>query len=197
MNGTNQTGFIPDVVRLLEKYHLLDTLEVYRRDSIFPSKLSWKKTVKYKLREHELYLWHSRTSQPEFSQFHRVVPISQVHYVWILSKECPKLIKACKSVVQMIGSILDCDVQLCYKCNAYYHNPVDHCISECTYLHYERVQFWHKIYQFNHQVYFYFRSLAKVSLTSLLLGGEVRFDFIFDDNLCTFWNVVLSSLHIM
>ena len=96
MNGANQTQmkkdqpnwFIPDVVRLLEKYHLVGTLEVYRRDSIFPSKLSWKKTVKYKLREHELYLWHSRTSQPEFSRFHRVVPISQVHYFWILSKEC-------------------------------------------------------------------------------------------------------------
>ena len=41
VNGAAQA-----VVRLLEKYNLSGTLDTYMRDSIFPSKISWKRMVK-------------------------------------------------------------------------------------------------------------------------------------------------------
>ena len=68
---------------------------------------------------------------------------------------------ACKSAIQMIGSIPDCDVRLCCKCGLFYDNAVDHCISECTYLHCERVKLWERINQFNPLVYMYLRGLDK------------------------------------
>ena len=193
VNGASQTGFIPDVVRLLEKYNLSCVLDAYLRDSAFPSKFTWKRMVKYEIHSRELYQWHTRTSQPEFARFHRIVPTFGVHDFWTLSKTCPKFTDACKSVIQMIGSILDCDVQLCHKCNCFYNNIVDHCISECACLHNERVKMWDRFYAFNPQVYMYLRSLDKISLTSFLLG-EVRPDFTLDINMSEFWSVAFLHL---
>ena len=55
VNGAAQAGFIPDVVRLLEKYNLSGILDTYMRDSIFPSKISWKRMVKSEINNSELY----------------------------------------------------------------------------------------------------------------------------------------------
>ena len=56
VNGAAQAGFIPDVVhvRLLEKYNLSGILDTYMRDSIFPSKISWKRMVKSKINNSEV-----------------------------------------------------------------------------------------------------------------------------------------------
>ena len=141
----------------------------------------------------ELYQWHCQTSQPDFARCRRIVPAFHVQYFWILSNRSPKVVNACKSAIQMISCILDCDVQLCCKCNFLYKNVVDHCISECKYLHSERVKLWDRIYKLSPLVYTYLRSLDTISLTSFLLG-EVRPDFIPGNDMCTFWSVVLPSL---
>ena len=194
VDGAGQTGFIPEVVRLLEKYSLSRYLDTFMCNSIFPSKISWKRHVRCEINNRELYQWHCRTSQPDFAHFRRIVPAFHFHYFWILSNRSPKVVNACKYAIQMIGCILDCDVQLCCKCNLLYKNVVDHCISECTYLHSERVKLWDRIYKLSPLVYTYLRSLDTMSLTSFLLG-EVRPDFIPGNDMCTFWSVVLPSLH--
>ena len=45
-NNMKQKGFIPDKVNILGKYGLLNVLEIYKRDSIFPGRLAWKKLLK-------------------------------------------------------------------------------------------------------------------------------------------------------
>ena len=128
MNGAAQAGFIPDVVRLLEKYNLSGNLDTYMKDSIFRCKISSQRMVKCKINTWKLYQWHSRTSQPEFARFQRVFPAFHFHYFWTLSNKSPKIVNACKFAIQIIGSILDYDVQLCCKCNLFYDNVVDHCL---------------------------------------------------------------------
>ena len=59
VNGAGVAGFIPNVVKLLEKYHLSGNLYTYMRDSIFPSISSWKRMVKCEINNWELYQWHS------------------------------------------------------------------------------------------------------------------------------------------
>ena len=97
MNGAKQIGSIPYIVSLLRKYNLLDILETYNIESTFPSKLSWKKIVKYRMQERELRLWHNRTSNPEFSPFRSIHGNFQTHSLWLLSKQKPKLTVVCKS----------------------------------------------------------------------------------------------------
>ena len=51
-----------------------------------------------------------------------------------------------------------------------YVNIIDHCISECPYVHLERVSLWDKIYQFNPDVYMFLMRLDKETLTNVFLG---------------------------
>ena len=102
------------------------------------------------------------------------------------------------SIVQMISCLIDeaDSVWLCANCNNGYANIVDHCISECTYVHLERVSLWDKIYQFDPNVYLYLRRLDKASLTSAFLGEE-RVDFVslLSDDCTKFWYLCLPALH--
>ena len=109
----------------------------------------------------------------------------------------PKLIPAVKSIVQMISCLIDeaDSVRLCANYNNSYVNIFDHCISECTYVHLERVPLWDTNYQFDPKVYQYIRRLDKASLTSAFLGKK-RVDFVslLSDDCTRFWYLCLSSL---
>ena len=56
---------------------------------------------------------------------------------------------------------------VCDRCNMNYVNIIDHCISECPYVHLERVSLWDKIYQFNPDVYMFLMRLDKETLTTI------------------------------
>ena len=138
-----------------------------------------KNIIKMKIKEREAYLWHSRTLRPQFDRFKRIHSDFQIHFVWSISKLKPKLLPAAKSIVQKISCLIDKadSVRLCANCNNGYVDIIDHCISECTYVHLERVSLWDKIYQFDPNVYLYLRRLDKASITSAFLGEE-RVDFV-------------------
>ena len=86
----------------------------------------------------------------------------------------PKLIPAANSIVQMISSLIDeaDSVRLCANCNIYYVNIINHCISECTYVHLEQVSLWDKYYQLDPKVYQYIRRLDKAPLALAFLGEK-------------------------
>ena len=86
MNGSKQIGLIPDIVSILGKYGLLDVLTEYKRDGVFPSRLTWNKRIRKTMQEREEYWWHSRRLQPEFSRFKRINSNYTIHFAWTLSK---------------------------------------------------------------------------------------------------------------
>ena len=199
MNGSKQTGFIPDIVSILGKYGLLDVFKAYKRDGVFPSRLTWNRRVRKKIQEREEYLWHSRTLQPEFSRFKRIHCNYTTHFAWTLSKNYTKLTSAARSHIQMTSFLtIDADnAQLCYRCNMNYVNIIDHCISECPYVHLERVSLWDKIYQFNPEVYMCLMRQDKETLTNVFLG-EALLDLIQllpEDDRTLFWYLCLPALH--
>lgn len=199
-NGSKQTGFIPDILRILQKYNLYDIFESYKKESVFPNKVLWKKLVKQKIKERETYLWHTRISQPEFSRFRLVHCNFKIHHFWHISKQRPRFLKACKSVMQMISFITDesYNSKLCCKCYNRYYNSIDHCIGECAFLRNERALLWDRIYHFNSNVYLYLRGLDKTSLVSLLLGGESPdLDLLLGENKYMFWCLCFSCMHVM
>ena len=114
------------------------------------------------------------------------------------SKNYPKLTTAAKSITQMISFLaIDADnARLCYKCNMNYFNIVDHCISECPFVHSERVCLWDKILQFNPDVYILLRGLDKEQLTNVFLG-EALADLteLLSEDLALFWYLCLPVLH--
>ena len=54
------SGFIPDIVRILEKYDLLEYLESYRISANFPYKGIWKNLVKTHTTSFENTEWKRR-----------------------------------------------------------------------------------------------------------------------------------------
>ena len=199
MNGSKQTGFIPDIVSILGKYCLLDVFTAYKRDGVFPSRLTWNRRVRKKIQEREEYLWHSQTLQPEFSRFKRIHCNYTIHFAWTLSKNYPKLTSAARSLIQMTSFLtIDADnARLCYRCNMNYVNIIDHCISECPYVHLERVSLWDRIYQFNPDVYMFLMRLDKETLTNVFLG-EALLDLVQllpEDDRTLFWYICLPALH--
>ena len=51
MTGSKQTVFIPDIVSILGKYGLLDVFTAYKRDGVFPSRLTWNKRIRKTIQE--------------------------------------------------------------------------------------------------------------------------------------------------
>ena len=141
-------------------------------------------------------MWHRWTLRPQFEQFKRIHSDFHTHFVWFTSKLKPKLIPAAKSIVQMISCLIDeaDSVRLCANCNNGYVNIIDHCISECTYVHLKQVSLGDKINQFDPNVYLYLRRLDKASLTSAFLGEE-RVDFVslLSDDCTRFWYLCLPA----
>ena len=94
--------------------------------------------------------------------------------------------------------MIDADnARLCYRCNMNYVNIIDHCISECPYVHLERVSLWDKIYQFNPEVYMCLMRQDKETLTNVFLG-EALLDLIQvlpEDDRTLFWYLCLPALH--
>ena len=70
-----QHGFIPDVIKLLEKYQMLHIVHSFVDTSRFPSKNAWNRLLKGKLHQSAICSWNSRTLAQEFYRF-RIVPLN-------------------------------------------------------------------------------------------------------------------------
>ena len=133
-------GFIPDVMKLLEKYQMLHIVHSFVDTSRFPSKMPG---IAYSKADcSAICSWNSRTLAQEFFRFRIVHPEFQPHWAWYISKRQWKLLSPCTSVIQMTASLTDTRHNiLCTPCDSYYDNIADHCIHECSYLTIDRAKF--------------------------------------------------------
>ena len=199
INGTKQIDFIPDIVSILGKYSLLDVLTAYRRDGVFPSRLTWNKREGRRYRNVKSIcgiVRHCSQSLTDSNAY--IVIMAFILFGPFQKKKYPKLTTAAKSITQMISFLaIDADnARLCYKCNMIYFNIVDHCISECPCVHSERVCLWDKILQFNPDVYILLRGLDKEQLTNVFLGEALAdLTALLSEDLALFWYLCLPVLH--
>ena len=64
-----QEGFVPDIVRLLEKYQPIDSLYTYIEKGTFPTSFVWKRLQKSKLHRSAISTWNGRTLTHDFCRF--------------------------------------------------------------------------------------------------------------------------------
>ena len=169
-----QEGFVPDVVRLLEKYQLIDILYTYIEKGTFPTSFAWKRLLKSKLHHSAISTWNSRTLTHDFCRFRDIHFEYTPHWVWYLSKERRNLLFPSFSLIQMISHLaeMSMDNKFCLYCNVYYNNTVDHCINTCTYLGLERARLRSDIQNISIQAYMFLCTLDKSRVSDLLLGME-------------------------
>ena len=196
-NRYDQTGFFPDIMKLLEKYGLIQYIDVFQAENVFPGKFAWKRLLRQKICQNEVAIWHDRMNSSDFSLFYRLHNVHEPHYLWRIAKQYPQYFKCFKSVIQMIAGISNNFIGpfICSYCNRHYDNLVYHCIHDCSYLTIEREILWHDIYILNADVYTLLRSLDRNSQLLAFLGEKiVSLDDILGDNIESFLFVCIPNL---
>ena len=81
----NQSGFIPDIWKVLQK-RLQEYLLSYLATSIFPTKGTWKTIVKRKIRIYYETVWTERVNNDaDFARFRLIHPTLKMSNIWTIS----------------------------------------------------------------------------------------------------------------
>ena len=73
--NTNQSGFISDIWKALQKYRLEEYLLSYLATSLFPTKGTWKTIIKHKIRIYYETVWTERVdNNSDFARFRLIHP---------------------------------------------------------------------------------------------------------------------------
>ena len=141
-NRTNKLkGFIPDIVRILHKYDLMDTLKEYILWDRFPSKHLWKKIVKEHVHEHHNVIWQYKiNSHEQLTLFAEVHPDNGVSPWWLLANNNPDYPQQINDVLRLLsGSFQRKRVNkqetysdYCDICSKDYVNPIEHSLLHCS-----------------------------------------------------------------
>ena len=103
-NRTNTLkGFIPDIVRILLKYDLMDFLTAYTLSDQFPSKSAWKKTVKKHIYEYYNNIWQEKIStHGQLKIYAEIHPVNAISPWWLLARTNPDYMKQINDVLRLL-----------------------------------------------------------------------------------------------
>ena len=150
-------GFLPDIYRLLCKYHITHYFHDYVRTGIFPVKCKWKYVIKRSVCEFELSERHSTMgNDPIFSPYLvNIVNVLTPVPIWLLCKEYPSLLNDCKSAVNILSCLYSHEfVKKCSHCDTLYVNYAVHLVFDCSRNEHLRQRLWTDIYRtFGHSVF--------------------------------------------
>jgi len=145
--GRQSRGFTPDMFRLLQKYELVQYLEVFCTTGVFPSKFSWKRTLKSMI----FYKWRSNTLK-SLMQEHSDIPVSNAlgesgcSPVWQLAALNRRLHRVCGELLACLGKVYSKPFpQKCKKCNLLVDNLTVHLLCLCVVNEMYRKRIWDSI----------------------------------------------------
>ena len=147
------TGFVPDIVKILTKYDLLEVLTTYILTNDFPIKPLWKKTVNKHVREHYDRVWREKISKNnQLYLYSKVHTKNEVSHWWIIARKNPSFMKEINNVIRLIcgsykvrGKRVDHPntyIDYCDSCNRNYLNPANHALLYCLGSQNERELLW-------------------------------------------------------
>ncbi|CAB4026394.1 Hypothetical predicted protein [Paramuricea clavata] len=150
-------GFIPDVMRLLQKYNLQEFLETYINEQYFPRKAEWRKIVLDKIGGHQLSKWKlGMNDKPELCHYKNIHQNIMPFTLCETAKRNPFNRIAVANLVNIVcGNVPDIfmkcvqETPYSYTCQLCYKDIVDinkHLIMECCVLKRPRNEMWDMLY---------------------------------------------------
>ena len=143
----NQSGFIPDIWKVLQKYNLEEYLLSYLATSLFPTKGTWKTIVKHKIRIYYETSWTERVeNDADFARFRLIHPAIKMSNIWSISHNKSSFHSAlivarlCTLVPQQNDPIQ------CLFCGTITYNKYIQTYSISLSTIYERTRILHKTY---------------------------------------------------
>ncbi|MES9883122.1 MAG: reverse transcriptase family protein [Sedimenticola sp.] len=139
----NQRGYIPDVVTVLSKYSLSNTLIAYIQTGSFPSKYTWKRMCKTSIHSVETVAWTRRlNTDDDFQRFRSLHTNIEPALLWECATEYDS-IRAASDVSKLwiAQGALTNVTQLCQICGMVFQNELTHVLFECAHTSHERNNF--------------------------------------------------------
>ena len=183
---SNLTGFLPQIVRILLKYDLMDTLTEYILQDRFPSKNIWKKLVNEHVYEHYNKHWRDKIIKhgqlPMFAEIHS---INEVSIWWLIGNSYPDHLEQINDVLRLLCGSFEirgkrvnkpemcrnhCDI-----CSNDYVNPVEHALLHCTGSSQQREELWEWINDIMPiEIAVYLANLIDKDFLSVILGKRLE-----------------------
>ncbi len=126
-------GFIPDILKILQKYNLENYLTIFKTHSVFPSKEKWKSVCKKSAHEHETRHWRMRLEEHNnFSLFKEVHKNLELATIWKVAKIRPDSLSRMKFLSLLCCKQPPIQPNLCSKCtHQHMRSEVVHALFEC------------------------------------------------------------------
>ncbi len=147
------TGFVPDIIDILQKYDLLRFINDFIDNAEFPRKNQWKKIVIESVQMVYEQIWREKVcSHLQLGIYATVHQRCEVSEWWLLGKRFPRYLEYITDVVRIIcGSFTIAgkrvaDPQVyngnCLRCGIIYRNPIKHALLYCREMEIERTILW-------------------------------------------------------
>jgi len=144
-HSSQERGFIPDILRLLDKYNLRPHVKTFIASGTFSPKPKWKKLVRKSVFDYHRLAWRERIDADySLRTFSKIHPSLTVHPAWYVAKENPAYRASANFLVKCCAVIRDMpDVNtLCERCGNMYSDPITHAMARCDYLQDSREEMW-------------------------------------------------------
>ena len=181
-NGVNQIGLIPDIVRVFNKYGLIEHLLNFVENGHFSQKMAWKRIVKDSVLLYEENAWLQRMSnEPDFVRFLKIHNSLKTFDLMKLSIKYPGIKDELHFVLQLIVTLrVMNETELCHKCGQFYTDTAVHISLTCTYTSNLRDELWCFIINNISDIMFsvFLHGLSDWELFHVLVGGHIDYDLL-------------------
>ena len=177
-----QMGFIPDILKLLEKYNLTQFLQQWLDYGTFPNKQTWKTIVTQAVYQHHETLRTSRICGPDFSRFSAIFQDEDPSQFWRFPTNCYE-ISLCKFICKLISDPPYVNSNTCQLCGAVLHDFFTHVICSCSSTYAIRNTWWTEISnRFSVYLCSELCALPNDELYLILLGRRTNFPLGYSDD---------------
>ncbi|PJE77716.1 hypothetical protein CI610_03357 [invertebrate metagenome] len=173
-----QTGFIPDIVRILRKYDLFNQLLQYTSDTVFPSSSKWKSIVyKAVFNWEELMMYNRMNNDSDFSRFMLIQDVISPHILWTVALKFPEHLSKLSNIVRLCTDLRSTNlIELCHFCGFLHDDRISHIVLHCTKTESLRDDLWCLISAvFDIEFSVFLHSLSEYNLIHVLLGGSLPY----------------------
>ncbi len=202
-------GITGEMITICKKYELMEHVNHYLKDGVFPEKRPWKYIIEDKIKNTVYKKFNNQTTEDDYKRFKCIHPDPpQVNPVWSVAKAKPYMVHICMQVAKLIA-YPSYNELLCEFCGSLNEDILLHCAMHCPKTKEERDDMWDiLINKLDVDQSVYLHSLEDDEFLSVLMGGpckvfeciEDHIDFLiisytFLNKMCTTSNLLQLILH--